>query len=103
MSQEMPSAEELRNVALFLEEMIANPGMTPDTAPPLKIGGLQDFPREDPLERTFGQGIAFDQEDARQAGTRLLEMAATIDAGGEVSPAEIARYQIYIDAYRAQP
>lgn len=102
MSHEMPSADELRNVALFLEEMVANPNMAPDTAPTLKIGGLQDFPREDPLERSLGQGIAFSQEEARQAGTRLLEMAATIDAGGEISSAEYAPFQIYIDAYRAQ-
>jgi hypothetical protein len=101
MGQEMLSADELRSVALYLDEAASNPMDPTDAAPTLEIGDAQNFPREAPTERAIGQGIAFSQEEARKAGALLLELAAIIDAGGEVTPVMVAQVQPYIDAYRA--
>ena len=54
------------------------------------------------MARAIGQGTAFMQEETRQAGARLLELAAIMDAGEEVTPVMLAPVQQYIDAYRAE-
>jgi hypothetical protein len=102
MGQEMPGADELRSVAVYLDEAASNPSVPAEATPTLTIGDPQNFPREAPTTRAIGQGIAFRQEETRQAGARLLELAAIMDAGGEVTPVMLAALQPYIDAYRAE-
>lgn len=104
MAQNVPTADELRKVAEYLEESAADTAVTPDASPPLAVGDAQNFPREEPNKRAIGQGSVFAQEETRRAGARLLELAAISDAGGEVTPAMVAPLQPYVDAYRtSQP
>jgi hypothetical protein len=102
MGQGIPSADELRSVAVYLDEAASNPTVPADAIPTLEIGDAQNFPREAPTARAVGQGIAFTQEMTRQAGARLLELAAIMDAGEEVTPEMLAPLQLYIDAYREE-
>ena len=102
MGQEIPSADELRSVAVYLDEAASNATLPADAIPTLEIGDAQNFPREAPMARAIGQGTAFMQEETRQAGARLLELAAIMDAGEEVTPVMLAPVQQYIDAYRAE-
>lgn len=102
MGQEMPSADELRSAAVYLDEAASNPMDPTEAAPTLEIGDAQNFPREAPTARAIGQGLAFSQEEARKAGALLLELAAILDAGGEITPVMLAPVQPYIDAYRAE-
>lgn len=102
MAHEVPSADELRSVAVYLDEVASNPTGPVDATPSLAIGDAQNFPREEPTERAIGQGGAFGQDATRQAGARLLELAAIMDAGGEVTPVMLAPFQAYIEAYRME-
>ena len=97
------SAEELRDVARFVEEGLVALADISDLSFPLVSGDLRAFPRQTAEGEAFEQGVEFLREDAEGAVAALRALAEARDNELPVHPALLASVQPYIDAFhRAQ-
>lgn len=99
MAENQPTADELRRIARFVEEAASTAAESAAEPPPLAIGGAQYFPQPAPDDRALQRGSL--QDTADENVETLLTLAATMEAGGDVSPVLLADVQPLIDAYRA--
>lgn len=98
------TANELRNVALFLEDTVLD--TFADFAEiqfPFARGNLRDFPRPSPQDQAAAQGFAVLRESTEQAVAALYALAAVLDTGRQLPSALLVPVQPYIDAFRARP
>lgn len=101
MAENQPTADELRKIARYVEDAASTAAETAAAEPPpLVIGGAQYFPQPAPEHRVLQRGSL--QDTADEQVETLLTLAATLEAGGEVSPVLLADVQPLIDAYRAE-
>ncbi len=99
MAQNQPTADELRRVAAFVDEQSATTAETTQAQPVLAIGDLQQFPQPAPEDRDSEPEAATDVPDS--VVTKLLDLAAILDAGGDVSADDLEEVQEYVERYRA--
>jgi hypothetical protein len=101
MEQEI-SAEELRDVASFVEESLVALADISDISFPLVSGDIRRFPRQTAEGEAFEQGVEFLREDAEGAVAALRALAEARDnALLPVPPALLASVQPYIDAFNS--
>ena len=97
------SAEELRDVASFVEESLVALADISDISFPLVSGDLRRFPRQTAEGEAFEQGVEFLREDAEGAAAALRALAEARDNEIPVHPALLASVQPYIDAFHREP
>jgi hypothetical protein len=100
------SAEDLRDVARFVEESLVALVDLSDMSFPLVRGGLREFPRQTAEGEAFEQGVEVLRENAEEALSALLALAVAQEAVEEdpdralpVPPGVLASVQPYIDAF----
>jgi len=97
------SAEELRDVASFVEESLVALADISDISFPLVSGDLKRFPRQTAEGEAFEQGVEVLREDAEGAVAALRALAEARDnALLPVPPALLASVQPYIDAFHRE-
>jgi hypothetical protein len=92
-------AEDLRNVAGFVEESLVALADISDISFPLVSGDLREFPRQTAEGEAFEQGVEFLRQDAEGALAALRALAEARDNALPVPPALLASVQPYIDAF----
>jgi hypothetical protein len=100
-------AEELREVAHFVEESLVALADISDISFPLVSGDLRRFPRQTAEGEAFEQGVEFLREDAEEALASLRALAvaqAAVEQDPEralpVPPALFASVRPYIEEFR---
>ena len=97
------SAEDLRDVASFVEESLVALADISDISFPLVSGDLRRSPRQTAEGEAFEQGVEFLREDAEGAAAALRALAEARDNEIPVHPALLASVQPYIDAFQSAP
>jgi hypothetical protein len=95
------TAEELRNVAQFVEDTVLDTVADYSTIrfPPTE-GDLKDFPRASPQDQLARQGFTNLRESAEQAISMLYALAAALDNDLPVPPALLVSVQPYVVTFR---